>query len=256
MKACSPTLLLALLLLVSAGAAAEAAPRPAPPSDGAPQLISRGARWRNVEELRRFAEQGDTLACLELGERCLHGDGVAKDEAAARTWFGRAADGGSGDALFRMGKLLHDGIGGPRDYAQAIAYYLRAAQTGIPEAQHNLGAMFVSARGVRRDYVEGLAWLIVAGRNGAVSDAEQRTRERLAKRPADIARAEERAKELLAALKAGAEIVLPTAVALPRETKPAPVRAPVREAPPKIEIERPRLEVPKPEFPATPSPRH
>lgn len=236
---------------------------PPPPSDAAPQLISKGPRWKNVTELQRFAAAGDPLACLEYGERLLNGDGMAADAVAAREYFGRAASAGSGDAFFRLGKLHHDGLGGPVDYAQALQNYGAAARAGIPEAQHNIGAMLVSARGVRRDYVEGLAWLIVATKNGAVSDAEQRTRDRLAKRPADIARAEERAKEILAALPNPrlAEIATPRftlagTVAVPRPPNPAsgpklpnPAPTPAKDTPPKVKVDLgPGLPAPKPEL--------
>ena len=223
-------------------------------ADSGPQLIAKGPRWKNVEELKRFAEQGDTLACLEYGGRLLSGEGVAVDAVAARQFFARAAAAGSGEALFRLGKLWHDGIGGERDYGEAMKFYGDAAQAGVPEAMHNVGAMLVSARGVQRDYVEGLAWLIVAMKNGAVSDAEQRTRERLAKRPQDIAAAEARAKELLAAFKTpGAEAARPRYVVRggPAAVRPPSVPSPL--APPKVETEKkvkvdvgPKLEAPKP----------
>ncbi len=245
----SPTLLVLLCVLgagVTTGAFAAA--------DSGPQLIAKGPRWKSVDEIKRFAEQGDTLACLEYGGRLLSGEGVAVDAVAARQFFARAAAAGSGDALFRLGKLWHDGIGGERDYGEAMKFYGDAAQAGVPEAMHNVGAMLVSARGVQRDYVEGLAWLIVALKHGAVSDAEQRTRERLAKRPADIVAAEARAKELLAALKTpGAEAARPRFVvrATPGSTSPASPPRPL--APPKVETGGkvkvdvgPKLEAPKP----------
>jgi TPR repeat protein len=232
------------------------AARPPPAADGGPQLLATQPRWKDIAGLRRFAAQGDLLACLELGERLLTGEGLPRDEAEARVWFARAAEAGSGDALFRLGKLHHDGVGGPRDYPKALDYYARAARAGIPEAQHNVGAMLVSGRGVRRDYVEGLAWLIVATRSGAVSDAEQRTRERLARRPADIAAAERRAAELLAALAgpAGTAAAAPRAAVLPPPPVPAAVPPPVAPAaPPKVKIDlgakpeapRPPLDLPR-----------
>lgn len=166
-------------------------------SDAAPQLISTGPKWKNLEQLRRYAAQGDAQACFELGDRLLNGDGVAVDASAAREWLEKAARLGVADAMFRLGKLHNDGVGGPKNLELALDYYAQAARGGIPEAQHNIGAMLVSGHGVKRDYVEGLAWLIVAAKNGAVSDAVARTRERLAKRPADIAAADKRAAELI-----------------------------------------------------------
>lgn len=248
---------LVLALGLAAVGAAPAADRSKPlPSDGGPQLISKGPRWKNVTELRRFAAEGDTLACLELGERLLAGNGVAADPVAARGFFARAASAGSGDAAFRLGKLYHDAIGGERDYGRAIELYAQAAHAGIPEAQHNIGAMLVSARGVKRDYVEGLAWLIVAMKNGAVSDAEQRTRERLKSRPASIAEAEERAKELWKALadpKSGDEALPRYALAgavAPPVSKAAPKIAPPKpQAPDKVKVDlAPPLTAPKPQL--------
>lgn len=241
---------LAALPVLLAAAPATAAKAP-PAGDAAPQLVSTGPRW-NVTELQRVAAEGDPQACFELGDRLLNGDELAADPVAARKWLKKAAQGGVGDALFRLGKLHHDGIGGPRDFARALDYYAQAARAGIPEAQHNIGAMLVSGRGVKRDYVEGLAWLIVATKHGAVSDAEQRTRERLAKRPADIAAAEARAQELIAALQDPAR----RGEAMPRfGTAGSPsglrgprVAEPKREPPPQVKVDLgPGLSAPKPE---------
>jgi hypothetical protein len=137
--------------------------------------------------------------------------------------------------------LHYDGIGGPKDIEQALDYYTQAARLRVPEALHNIGAILVSGRGVKRDYAEGLAWLLVAEKNGAVSDAVARTRERLAKRPADIAAAEARAVELIEALgdPAKREKVAPHfTVAGAPPAKPAPATEPTREGPPpKVKID-------------------
>ncbi len=225
----------------------------APPADAAPQLISTGPRWKTVEQLQRYAAEGDPRAAYELGDRLLAGDGVAADPVAARTWLEKAAQGGVGEAMFRLGKLHHDGIGGPRDAVRSLDYYAQAARAGIPEAQHNIGAILVSGRGVKRDYVEGLAWLIVATKSGAVSDAEQRTRERLAKRPGDIAAAEARAEELWAALKdpARRDEAMPRvgSAGAPADLRAPKLAEPKRDAPPKVKVDLgPGLAVPKPQL--------
>lgn len=246
---------LAALLVLSGVAppmAVAAKKKSASADDSAPQLISTGPRWRNVTELQRFAAEGDPQACFELGDRLLNGDELAADPVAARKWLEKAAQGGVGDAMFRLGKVYHDGIGGPRDFARALDYYAQAARAGIPEAQHNIGAMLVSGRGVKRDYVEGLAWLIVATKSGAVSDAEQRTRERLAKRPADIAAAEARAQELIAALKdpARRNEAMPRfgTAGSPSDLRGPRLAEPKREPPPEVKIDLgPGLTAPKPQ---------
>lgn len=227
-------------------------------NDTLPQLVSTGPKWKNVTELRHWAEQGDAQACFELGDRLLNGDGVAANEAEARRWLERAAQGGVADAMFRLGKMHHDGIGGPRDFVRALDFYGQAARAGVPEAQHNIGAMLVSGRGVKRDYVEGLAWLIVALKSGAVSEAEQKTRAHLAKRPGDIAAAEKRAAELIAALQdpATAAQATPrftagsaTATADSGPRRPSNVPRPKVEPPKKVNVEvAPKLAPPKPEI--------
>ncbi len=218
--------------------------------DAAPQLVSTGPKWKNVEQLRRFAAQGDPQACFELGDRLLNGDGVAVDPVAAREWLDRAARGGVAEAMFRLGKLHNDGVGGPKSLELALDYYGQAALLGVPEAQHNIGAILVSGRGVRRDYAEGLAWLIVAEKNGAASDAVARTRGHLAKRPHEIAAAEKRAAEILAALADPAKrIVAAPRFTLPgaRPVVPPPIAEPKSETPGKVKVDLgPGLTPPKP----------
>lgn len=224
------TLLFFLPLLVLATFPASAAPKEKAPTDAPPQLITKdggGPRWKNTKQLKAFAAKGDPQACFELGTRLLDGDEeVTADPVAARTLLETAAEGGVADAHFRLGKIHHDARGVPRDYARALEHYLAAARRGVPEAQHNIGAMLVSARGVKRDFVEGLAWLILAEQSGAASTAPQQVRDRLAKRPADIRAAEERAKELADDL--------PNASVRRGPPPPPAITAPPVSAPPRI----------------------
>jgi hypothetical protein len=254
-----PVLLSLILLSLSLLVAHAVPPKSSAASSGdaAPQLVSTGPKWKNVEQLRRFAAQGDPQACFELGDRLLNGDGVAADPVAAREWLDRAARGGVAEAMFRLGKLHNDGVGGPKSLELALDYYGQAALLGVPEAQHNIGAILVTGRGVKRDYSEGLAWLIVAEKNGAGADAVARTRAHLAKRPADIAAAEKRATEILAALadpakRASAAPRFTAAGARP--TVPPPIAEPTVETPGKVKVDlgpgltppKPQIDLPKP----------
>ncbi|MDP1579800.1 MAG: tetratricopeptide repeat protein [Candidatus Didemnitutus sp.] len=199
--------------------------------------------WKNVEELRAFADRGNQAACFELGDRLMNGDGVKTNPSEARVYFARAARDGHPDALFRLGKIYHDGLGVARDRARGFEFYTQAAQRGVPEAMHNVGAMLVSGRGVKRDYIEGLAWLIVATKHGAVSMAEQQVRKRLEHRPDDSARAEARAKVLLAEMKKPGVVPTPDAKLLP--PTPAEPRAPNFAPAPSA---APAVDVPAPQF--------
>lgn len=231
-----------LFAAASPGYAAKKQPRDAPPE----LIIDSGPRWKNIAELRRAAEADDSQAAFELGERLMEGDGVPRDFAEARRWFEKAAEAGVPNAWFRLGKIHHDGLMVPQDYAKGFEYYTEAAKRGVPEAQHNVGAMLVSARGVKRDYVEGLAWLIVAGKAGAASEAERQVRERLARRPGDVAKAETRAAELLAAMNQPSGAPAPRAKVESPPATNAPLPRPVIDAPTKVEIGVPGVVAPRP----------
>ena len=221
--------------------------------DSAPALVSTKGpvpKWNGLADLQLIAAKGDPEACFELATRYLDGNEVVQDTARAIALFEQAAKGGVANASFRLGKIYFEGISGPADYARALEYYLAAAQAGVLEAQHNIGAMLVSARGVKRDFVEGLAWLIVAGKSLDDGEAEARVRTRLAKRPADIVAAEERAVELSKDLShATVRAVFPGAVVIPPviDAPPKPsVAAPVAPKVEKSTVAVPKIEVPAP----------
>ncbi|HKB91098.1 MAG TPA: tetratricopeptide repeat protein [Opitutaceae bacterium] len=165
--------------------------------DSKPKLTSTtGSKWKSLDELKNAAEKGDPAACAQLAPLYEDGDQVPKDLNRAIELYNQAAQGGQGDAAFRLGKIYHDGLGVSMDQTKAFGYFLQGAKAGISEAQYNVGAMLVSGRGVKRDFVEGLAWLIVATRSGTDPQGEKQVRERLARRPNDIAAAEKRAQDL------------------------------------------------------------
>lgn len=203
-------LLSATLILATGQPSLQAAAR-----ESAPKLLSTSAtpRWKDEADMKRMAEAGDAEACLEMGLLAENGGETPPDYIAARLWYERAARAGLIEAEFRLGKLVSEGLGGSENQEAAFAHYLKAAEGGMPIAQYNVGAMLSSGRGVRRDYIEGLAWLIVASRDPEVDpEGEKRLRTHLARRPADIAAAEERAgaiTTMLAESRAKAEAVKP-----------------------------------------------
>lgn len=255
----TPRLLISLLVSVTGFAAAK---KPAPknePLDAPPVLVStkgNAPKWKNVDELKQFALRGDPQACMELADRSQEGDGVPKDIKQAEALFERAAKAGAPNGWFRLGKIYHDGLDGPPDYAKAMDYFTQAARAGVSEAQYNLGAMFVSARGVKRDYVEGLAWFIVAKKSGAPDDAEEQVRNRISRRPTDIAAAETRAAEISADLanatpRTGGSIASPKPLPPAKPETPAAVKSGV--VAPKLDpIAPPRIDVPAPPAPVVP----
>lgn len=222
--------------------------------DAAPVLVSTAGgteQWKNIAALEQAAEGGNPRACYDLALLALEGSPeVKKNPARAVALYEKAGEGGIDDAWFRLGKMHHDGVGVSRDLKKSFHYYLRAARAGVPEAQYNIGAMLLSARGVKRDYVEGLAWLIVAGKSGTPGDTERQVRERLKRRPADIAAAEARAAVLLSDPFERAGSAPAASVKVAPTTPTAPVVAPVLPAaaptiePPKIQITAPTIGLP------------
>jgi TPR repeat protein len=63
------------------------------------------------------------------------GTGGARDDAAARNLFEKAAAQNHPGALERMGAFAQQGRGGPKDSAAAKAYYERAAALGDEDAK-------------------------------------------------------------------------------------------------------------------------
>ena len=70
----------------------------------------------------------------------MHGEGVAKDYAAALRFARRAADKGNAVGEANLGVLYANGWGVPRDVREAIKWYAKAAAQGIEGAVANLRA--------------------------------------------------------------------------------------------------------------------
>ena len=73
-----------------------------------------------LNTMRSLAKQGKADAQIDLGIAYAKGEGVPRDDAAARQWFERAATQGAAKAQYWMGAMLERGRGGPRSYAGAL----------------------------------------------------------------------------------------------------------------------------------------
>jgi len=107
------------------------------------QLPEAMAAWRKA------ADKGSTSAMVELG--VLYGTGgagVAKDDAAARKLFERAAQAGNPRGITNLAAL--SGGGAPSDPARAREMLAKAAETN-PEAQYQLGLMLADGSGGAKD---------------------------------------------------------------------------------------------------------
>ena len=76
---------------------------------------------------RKAAEQGNSLAQVNLAWMYYNGQGVAQDYAAAAEWYRKAADQGLTLAQLSLAAMYDDGLGVPEDAVQAHKWYNLAA---------------------------------------------------------------------------------------------------------------------------------
>ena len=121
--------------------------------------------------------------------------GVAKDYAAAASWYRKAADQGYAKAQYNLGLVYARSQGVPEDIAAAVSWYRKAADRGDASAQSFLGLMYYNGHGGTLDYVQAHMWFnLVAAKGDA---AAVKNRDLIAKKmtPAQIAEAQKLARE-------------------------------------------------------------
>ncbi|SFU58543.1 AAA family ATPase [Nitrosospira multiformis] len=93
-----------------------------------------------------------------LGSMYELGQGVEKDEAAARLWYSKSADKGDPYAQLDLASMCMNGRGGEQDYTKAFDLYSKNADQGNAIAQNNLGLMYTRGWGVEQDYSKAAEW--------------------------------------------------------------------------------------------------
>jgi TPR repeat protein len=156
---------------------------------------NRGDYATALREWRPLAEQGDALAQYNLGVLYRKGRGVPQDDVQARQWYEKAAAQGQAKAQYNLGTLFLNGGGVPKDYQQALRWFRMAADQGEAVAQTKIGIMYDDGQGVPHDVVQAHKWYNLAATNGDKPAAE--LRDALAKQmtPAQIAEAQQLARE-------------------------------------------------------------
>jgi len=101
---------------------------------------TRQAMHLNLAQLRKLADKGDTAAQCEIGRRHLIGKGMKQSEAEAAVWFGKAAAGGSGDALYELFLMSRDGVGMTKDAAKAEKLLNEAIEQDSSKARIELAS--------------------------------------------------------------------------------------------------------------------
>jgi TPR repeat protein len=148
-----------------------------------------------AKALRKSAEEGDASAQFRLGQLYDEGTGVPRDYGQAKVWFEKAAKQGHVGAQINLGTLYLQGEGTPQSDQMALFWLSPAAEQGHALAFAKLGWMYAQGRGVLQDFVQAHKWYNLAAANGHGKAAEYR--DALAKQmtPAQIAEAQQLARE-------------------------------------------------------------
>lgn len=90
-------------------------------------------RWgfKDIDEIQKFAEEGNAEAQYELGLLYYYGDDVRADIQEAIRWFKKAAEQGHIRAQFQLGEIYYYGKEGIRkDFDEAVKWLKLAAKQG------------------------------------------------------------------------------------------------------------------------------
>ena len=129
----------------------------------------------NIEGM---AEDGDTYACVWLGEMYENGWGVDTNYPKAVKWYRKAAELGHANAQYNLGRMYHHGRSLDHNYSTAVEWYRKAAEQGHVYAPRYLGEFYEY---VEKNYSTAVEWYHkAAGRGDAIA---QRDLDRLTQSP-------------------------------------------------------------------------
>jgi TPR repeat protein len=98
-------------------------------------------------------------------------------------------------SIHTIGVNLELGRGVSVDLEEAARWYLKAAELGYPDAQNDLAKLYDDGRGVARDNVRAYLWYLLAEEAGNPSAAQGRAGLRERMTAAEIAEAEQLARD-------------------------------------------------------------
>lgn len=107
-------------------------------------LQAEGQNEDAFEQHMALAQRGVSASQMSIGTYYQLGIGCAEDHAAARKWYGLAAEQGNVIAHLYLGALLQMGFGGPADIVKAVTHYRIAAENGNAQAFMNLSSTLAS----------------------------------------------------------------------------------------------------------------
>jgi len=135
-----------------------------PHKRGVPKDAERGRAMllESLDEIRRFANDGDRDAQYILGKAYYGACGIAKAEAESDKWMLEAAERGHALAQYNEGmRHLRK-----KEYAEAVEWFRKSAEQGNAVSQEALGSRFRLRQGVEKDEAEAVAWYRKAAEQG------------------------------------------------------------------------------------------
>ena len=151
-----------------------------------------------LREFRLLAEQGNVDAQFYLGTMYESGQGVIQDYKEAVEWYRLAAEQGDKSAQLALGNMYDKGQGVIQDSKEAVKWFRLAAEQGSAFAQGSLGAMYGNGQGVIQDDVMAHMWFNIAASKGNLTAAKNRDIVAKLMTQAQIAKAQQLARECLA----------------------------------------------------------
>ena len=112
------------------------------------------------------AEQGNADAQVSLGQMCVYGRGLVKDEVKGVQWYRKAAEQGNAHGLELLGDAYRDGIGVEANYELALHWYRKGIEQEHPGIQVSLGTMYQYGFGVAQSDEQALQWYRKAADQG------------------------------------------------------------------------------------------
>lgn len=146
----------------------------------------------------KAAEQGLPRAQYFIGRMYWEGVGIAKDHAAAASWYKKAAEQGYDSAQNNLANMYLEGDTVPKDLKKAFELYQQAAEQGHVRAVASLATLYMNGTGIQQDHVSAYMWFLLCEKAGVsgIQDALKLVRSKLS--AVQIAEGEERATRWLA----------------------------------------------------------
>ena len=123
---------------------------------------------------------------------------VKQDIKKAQKWYEKAAEQGHTLAQVNLGAMYYNSQSVEQDYAKAFEWTHKAAEQGDELAQLNLGVMYFNGDGVSQDYVWAYTWISLAAITGDPTSKNHLDKLKKAMTEEQITEAEHRAETWLA----------------------------------------------------------